>query len=228
MPFCSNCGRELKDSEVMYGSDGLPYCSSCVHLADSTQCFKCGIRLPRSEMQMYKGQYYCQYCFMDTYMNEKDRERREDDKRRKETEKDDKKRAEQTKHVGLEHCEICGAKLYTVYNVNGMHLCKNCADNVIADMKRKGKKPNKYAVIHIRNRSLGEAIGEEFIQKPKNKLVMAIKRILRIEKKNYPEIVQVSPKKPIFIANAKILDDKWRGPKFTPLTDNPNKRKKKK
>jgi len=161
-------------------------------------------------------------------MNEKDRERREDDKRRKEAEKSEEKHNNKYKHVELERCEICGVKLYTVYNVNGMHLCKTCADKLMKDMKHKGQNVAKYAVIKIRNKSLGESVGETFIERPKNAIVMAIKRILKIKKNKYPEIVQVTPRKPIFIANAKILNEKWSKPKFTPLTDDNNEKKHKK
>jgi len=215
----------LKDYEVLYGPDGFPYCSSCISEADKTPCYKCGIKLPRSEMQIYKGQYYCQYCFMEVYMDAKDRERREDKKRSDDASKGGEGGMPHHKAVELERCEICGTKLYTVYDVNGMHLCKTCAENMLDDMKRRGEKPHKFAKIKIMEKPISAKIGEIVIQKPKNVVVRAIKKFFRIGEYKYPEIVQVNPKKPMFIVHSQVLEDKWNKPKFTPLTDERKKKR---
>ena len=77
MPYCSSCGKKLGPGEVHYGADGKPYCATCVLTESTVPCWKCGIRLPITEMRYYKGQYYCQYCFMNEMMEEREAEDKE-------------------------------------------------------------------------------------------------------------------------------------------------------
>ncbi|MBU1681914.1 hypothetical protein KKE38_03775 [Candidatus Micrarchaeota archaeon] len=97
-----------------YGSDGLSYCSSCVFYGLNKQCWKCGMYLPASELQQYRGQWICPICIQD--LRAKDR---------KETEYVHTKPKLQ-RITYSETCERCGKNLDTVYIWNGRRLCKSC------------------------------------------------------------------------------------------------------
>lgn len=111
MANCIRCGSEAHN----YGTDGLSYCDSCSFYGMNVQCQKCGMYLPRLELQMYRGNWYCPYCIADL----KEESSREEYPRKEE------KAYEQK--VKTEQCERCGTILSTaVYVFKGRQLCVSC------------------------------------------------------------------------------------------------------
>lgn len=108
---CSRCGTQ---AHCEYGSDGLPYCGSCIFHGLNKPCFRCRMYVPASELQQYKGQWMCPYCLMDS--------RDEDNAAFKHTQN----YAKATYHS--EQCERCGRQPQTIYNYRGMRMCKTCVD----------------------------------------------------------------------------------------------------
>ena len=109
---CIRCGR---NSEVDYGTDGMPYCSSCIFYGTNKQCYRCRMYLPATELQQYRGQWVCPYCIQDM---------RDEDRRITE-------RVQEKPHLEVlsypERCERCGRDLKgRVYIWNGKTLCKRC------------------------------------------------------------------------------------------------------
>ncbi len=110
---CIRCGRT---GSVEYGTDGLPYCSTCVFYGMNKQCWRCRMYIPASEMQQYRGQWVCPICLM---------EMRDDD--RKMTERRVEKPVAQPLVYG-ERCERCGRETSLYYIYNGRRLCKSCLE----------------------------------------------------------------------------------------------------
>lgn len=109
---CIRCGRY---SEVEYGTDGMPYCSSCIFYGTNKQCYRCRMYLPATELQQYRGQWVCPYCIQN--MRDEDRKISES--------------AHEKPHLEVlsypERCERCGRNLEgRVYIWNGKTLCKHC------------------------------------------------------------------------------------------------------
>ncbi len=116
---CTRCGMK---SEMEYGVDGLPYCSSCIFYGLNRQCWRCRMYLPASELQQYRGQWACPYCIQD--MRDADRKAEEHIV--------EKPKLEVLSYP--ETCERCGRDLEgRVYIWNGKRLCKNC----VADEQEK-------------------------------------------------------------------------------------------
>ncbi len=112
MSSCIRCAQVSHQ----YGTDGLPYCDSCIFYGMNKQCQKCAMYLPNLELQMYMGQWYCPYCVMDLR-----------DQNKPHHEKTQKRNTQTIKH---EYCERCGKLLKTtVYILNGRKLCKTCLDS---------------------------------------------------------------------------------------------------
>lgn len=112
MSRCIRCGQHA----TQYGTDGMPYCDSCWFYGMNKQCQKCGMYLPSLELQMYRGQWYCQYCVMD--LRDQNRPHYE------------KKKDHYTQDHTREHCDRCGKNLHSmVYIYNGRKLCKSCVDD---------------------------------------------------------------------------------------------------
>ncbi len=113
---CSRCGRK---TDVEYGADGRPYCSSCIFYANYKQCWKCQMYVPITELQQYKGQWMCPYCLVD--------EREADKKKDEYKEKKYKKEELITTRIRYsETCERCGKETELLYSYNGRILCHSC------------------------------------------------------------------------------------------------------
>ncbi len=118
---CVRCGVEAHE----YGTDGLSYCRNCLFYGMNQQCWKCRMYLPTTELQLFKGQWTCQYCILDLRDADRrisERERLSDEKRRK----DDDNILEKVRQQ--ERCERCGRDLITVFWLNGKKLCGTCFD----------------------------------------------------------------------------------------------------
>ncbi|MBU0591663.1 hypothetical protein KKF81_06165 [Candidatus Micrarchaeota archaeon] len=112
MGSCSRCGQQC---HTEYGSDGRSYCSSCVFYGMNKPCWKCGMYVPASELQQYRGQWACPYCIQDM----------RDENRRAQTSV---KKTTSVRYVP-EICDRCGKNLEgRVYLWNGRKLCKSCLD----------------------------------------------------------------------------------------------------
>ncbi len=112
---CIRCGRQ---SEIEYGTDGLPYCSSCSFYGLNKQCWRCRMYLPAAELQQYQGQWMCPYCVQDARADQ----RKQEESYGKEEHVFRRKTIEET-------CERCGRTLdATVYILNGRRLCRSCLE----------------------------------------------------------------------------------------------------
>ncbi|MEM2909017.1 MAG: hypothetical protein QW590_01595 [Candidatus Bilamarchaeaceae archaeon] len=111
---CSRCGKR---GEIEYGSDGLPYCSSCVFYGRMKQCWRCQMYIPLSELQQYKGQWVCPYCLVELREAEK---KKEEYKPRKKEEL----HAPQLRY--RKGCERCGRETERLYMWNNRMLCASC------------------------------------------------------------------------------------------------------
>ncbi|MFH1393521.1 MAG: hypothetical protein ABII71_02120 [Candidatus Micrarchaeota archaeon] len=115
MGRCIRCGRE---GHMEYGSDGQAYCGSCVFYGMNKPCWRCGMYVPASELQQYKGQWMCPICIGDA---------RAADARVSYKEPTYKKNDYPMQvHSYEETCEKCGRTLVTVYILNGKKLCWTC------------------------------------------------------------------------------------------------------
>lgn len=113
MARCIRCGRE---DNVEYGTDGQPYCSSCIFYGRNRQCWRCRMYLPSSELQQYQGQWICPNCLINA---------REDERaaRGPEYKKQD---LPIEPRVFEEKCERCGRSVTIIYVLNGRRLCEYC------------------------------------------------------------------------------------------------------
>ena len=177
MGMCSRCGRK---GHMEYGSDGLAYCSACIFYGLNKQCWKCGMYLPATELQQYRGQWICPICIQDLR-----------DKDRKATEYVHKKPKLQRISYP-ETCERCGKDLDTVYIWNGKRLCKSCLGAEQETWGLVGGGPSgaaqKLPVRPLRVRketSLAERLIGEFLA------------LFGIKQKKYIDIVEVHGKMPI-------------------------------
>ena len=125
--------------------NGLHVCDSCAFLMENAQCYKCQMYLPKTELVMWRGQLYCQYCLQDL--------RDEEIRKTKAIEEqgrhyEHKGKAYTKKEVKLSYCENCGRALYTVYIVNGKKLCKTCSDKEVKKLKGQGVyvRPIRYKI----------------------------------------------------------------------------------
>ncbi|MDD5023458.1 MAG: hypothetical protein PHU63_04780 [Candidatus ainarchaeum sp.] len=126
---CIRCGQEA----AQYGTDGMPYCHSCLFYGMNKQCMKCGMYLPALELQMYRGQWYCPYCVMDL---------REEHEPKYEKGKG---RHEQT--LKQDHCERCGKTIHDFFYIhNGRKLCKTCLDEEKGEPGLGSPSPMKFSV----------------------------------------------------------------------------------
>ncbi len=119
MSNCSRCGGEART----YGADGLPYCDSCSFYGLNSQCQKCMMYLPRSELQQYAGQWYCPYCVMDMRDGAEKLRRREEKSSEGAGEKSENY---QTEVLKREQCTRCSRELFTAYFYKGRMLCESC------------------------------------------------------------------------------------------------------
>jgi hypothetical protein len=174
-----NCFRCGASGEMEYGSDGMPYCTSCIFYGLNKQCFRCRMYLPATELQQYRGSVMCPYCIRD--MREED------------------VRAEAPHEKGPvreltypETCERCGRNLGgRVYIWNGKRLCRNCLESEQETWGVVGGGPSHGAQLvsvmpfsRARRKSLLEA------------LISDILALLGLKKKE-PQIILVGPHMPI-------------------------------
>jgi hypothetical protein len=176
MGNCSRCGAT---GEMMYGSDGLPYCSSCAFYGMNKQCYRCRMYLPASELQQYRGMLVCPYCIQDM---------RSEDRRAEASH--EKPPVQELSYP--ERCERCGRDLQgRVYIWNGKKLCKSCLEAeqetwgiVGGGPSHGGARVSVMPVRRAKQKSLLEAIISDFLA------------LFGLRKKE-PEIIAVAPKMPI-------------------------------
>lgn len=181
---CSRCGRV---SEVDYGADGLPYCSSCIFYGMNRQCFRCRMYVPASELQQYKGVWACPYCVQD--MRDEDRRAGAQERPRVHA------------LTYSETCERCGKELdERVYIWNSRRLCRSCLDEeqgswtvVGGGPGHAGARVSAIPVRRAKERSLIESAIGNFLA------------LFGVKKKE-PEIVAVEGKMPI--THAKPMAEK--------------------
>ncbi|MBI2079875.1 hypothetical protein HYT84_03850 [Candidatus Micrarchaeota archaeon] len=164
---CSRCGS---DGHVEYGSDGQAYCSSCTFYGMNKQCWKCRMYLPWTELQMWNGQLYCQYCLMDI-RDEENRIREPKEAKRAEISYV----SEAEPIYREERCDRCGRSLTVVYYLRHRKLCENCLDREKKEWEDKGTIPPiikfrikaepKRGIINIITRFLESIIGDIFNRK---------------------------------------------------------------
>lgn len=113
---CMRCGTM---DHCEYGTDGLPYCQSCIFYGLNQQCWNCRMYLPASELQNYRGQWMCPYCVQD---------KRSEDVRKESSAAKGQKPVVR-KHTIEEDCERCGGAIgHTAHILNGRRLCKRCLE----------------------------------------------------------------------------------------------------
>jgi len=205
MASCSKCGST---GEMGYGSDGLPYCSSCLFYGMNKQCARCMMYLPASELQQCKGMLVCPYCLQDM----RDVDRRAAAPRDKER---------QAVLSYPETCERCGRGLDArIYIWNGRRLCKNCLDYEQETWGVVGGKPapgaQRFSFSPLRKAGR------------KSLLESAISDLLALLglKKKEPEIIVVEPRMPIARAKPMAESAMQRAERTTPKAEGLMKKKK--
>ncbi len=123
--------------------NGMYLCDSCAFQEENAQCYRCQMYLPKTELVMWRGQLYCQYCLMD--LRDEEARKKHASQQYKPTEykaptykAPDYSKKVSKDYIKNEYCERCGTTLYTAYIINGRKLCKRCADEVSKDYKTKG------------------------------------------------------------------------------------------
>ncbi|NYZ74479.1 hypothetical protein H0O00_05020 [Candidatus Micrarchaeota archaeon] len=175
---CIRCGRS---SEIEYGNDGLPYCSSCIFYGTNKQCSRCRMYLPATELQQYNGQWACPYCLQDM----RDNDRRITERAR------EKPPAEVLSYA--ETCERCGRELKGhVYIWNNRRLCKNCLEH----------EQERWTLVSGKPSGAGQRISVVPVREAKKKSFMeaAISDVLALfgfKRKKQAEIVVYGEKMPI-------------------------------
>ena len=106
---CRVCGRE-----------GFDICPECSFKKQNTQCWRCRMYIPTSEMQQWKGQWICPNCRMDT---EREDELKFEGKKRK----DEGAGAETYEKPG--RCQRCSRETKILYQFNGRKLCWYCLED---------------------------------------------------------------------------------------------------
>ncbi|MEK6982161.1 MAG: hypothetical protein AABX38_04485 [Candidatus Micrarchaeota archaeon] len=138
---CYRCGAS--EGQIEYGTDGLPYCTSCIFYASNSQCNRCRMYLPVTEMQQYRGQLCCQYCIADL--------RSENRSREQPTEKlSNKDPSSHESDLEPEYCDICKKKLSTVFILNGLKMCENCAEKEKKKWKGTGSEKPPMWMIRVK------------------------------------------------------------------------------
>jgi hypothetical protein len=122
MGNCSVCGTYIANEYGMCSG-----CAAAAHPTDDVPCQRCGMYLPRHELQMWNSRLYCNYCLMDL----RDEEQRMRDGVKRE------QRAEGEAPVGSggeplaqrdlpKICERCGRRASVLYEHHGRRLCTTC------------------------------------------------------------------------------------------------------
>lgn len=105
--LCRVCGRE-----------GYDICPDCQFREQNTQCWRCRMYIPKSEMQQWRGQWICPNCRMDA---EREEERAPEKKREEEG-------AEAEMYEKPGRCERCGRETKILYSFNNRNLCWYCLE----------------------------------------------------------------------------------------------------
>jgi hypothetical protein len=126
MGFCSNCGSYMADKDY-----GKCYVCTAAHVSDDVPCQRCGMYLPRHELQMWNARYYCQYCIMDIRDEEKAFERRvRREEQLERPERQDRYDKEPMQHYPTgEQCQRCGKAVEMLYDFGGRRLCRSCLED---------------------------------------------------------------------------------------------------
>ncbi len=165
MPSCSVCGSNVQDTDIVY-SGGIALCRNCESTGAYSQdspCARCGVYIPRTEMQMYKSRLYCSYCIMDIRHEEKDAE---DARGRKEAGNEgagngesnvgaassggkDGGKGPASQEIRDFPCEICGRESGIMYYFGTIRVCPTCKEGLDPDIYKITKKPfgNRIPVI---------------------------------------------------------------------------------
>ncbi|MDD5171938.1 MAG: hypothetical protein PHF60_02780 [Candidatus ainarchaeum sp.] len=175
---CIRCGRQ---TEIEYGTDGLPYCSSCIFYGTNKQCSRCRMYLPTTELQQYNGQWVCPYCLQDM----------RDDTRKMTERVREKPHVEAVSYV--ETCERCGRDLKDhVYVWNNKRLCKKCLEHEQEQWTLMSGKPfgagQRVSVVPIR-----EAKKRSFM----DRIISDALALIGFKRKKLPEIVVHGERMPI-------------------------------
>ena len=159
---CQKCGAREATRIV----NGMHVCDSCAFFLENAQCYRCQMWLPRSELVMYKGQLYCQYCLQDIREEEIMKQKRlEEEQHHHEEYKAPSYYSKKPEYKAKrEFCERCGRELYTVYIVNGKKLCKTCADEELKKAAAKGLRLRPI-IYHLREKPLLLKIFEWILSK---------------------------------------------------------------
>jgi hypothetical protein len=120
------CGKHLADGEGEYGSRGL-MCNPCaanVKADEEFPCQRCGMYLPKHELQMFKSRLFCNYCIMDL----RDEERIHEQAAAGSGHPGAHEAAVSLHAIKKGHCNRCGRGAEVLYTVAGMQLCERCRD----------------------------------------------------------------------------------------------------
>ncbi len=66
MKKCEKCFGALATRVV----EGMEVCDSCAFSLENIQCFKCQLYLPKAELVLWRGNWYCPFCINDIRMEE--------------------------------------------------------------------------------------------------------------------------------------------------------------
>lgn len=131
--------------------------------------------IPRTELQQYRGQFYCPYCVQDL---------------RETTRKED---SHESHHeqviVKNEQCERCGKELKEVFIWNGKRFCRRCYDDGKALWDTIGSPPDKGGAT-VPYEAIEQKKKESFVQS----IISRVSGDKKAEaKRKSPEIVAMSP-----------------------------------
>lgn len=125
MGFCSTCGAYMAEGE--YGKCASCAASSQMHTTDDVPCQRCGMYLPRHELQMWNSRLYCNYCIMDLRDEERRLERSAVREERVPPQPAPPREREPLSPYGYGgQCDRCGRQTDTLYEYGGRRLCSTC------------------------------------------------------------------------------------------------------
>ncbi len=137
MGNCSICGAETSETDLIFTS-GRALCRNCESsgaYSTDAPCSRCGVYIPRTEMQMYKSRLFCSYCIMDIKHDEKEHENQG---------------AKDGAHgagagvAGIEitekKCDICGRQTDIMYYFSAIKVCPVCKEGLDPDIDKVTKK----------------------------------------------------------------------------------------
>ncbi|MFA5106386.1 MAG: hypothetical protein WC506_05520 [Candidatus Micrarchaeia archaeon] len=155
MPGCSICGRQVPYSDIVY-TGGMELCRSCEAsgaFSTDAPCSRCGVYIPRTELQMFRSRLYCNYCIMDMRFEEKERTDRETRANREgpkapspSASGGDSGAAGGAMGIVLgeqvreKACDICGRTSDIIYYFGTVRVCPICKGGLDPDFDKVAKK----------------------------------------------------------------------------------------